>query len=245
MPADKALSFTGLACSYDAWGSVDSVDSGDMSRSNASRGSLPGARAWAPACWLLAACVVAACGGGLQPVHNVRHAPVVMAAGSAASPQGVHDAIMRALASRGWQLDREGPDGIVATVVSGGHSATVLIQHDAQTYSISYLDSSPGLKFNGTAIHRRYNDWIERLDRSIRKFLAASNGSPIQVQVAPGQPQPPPSPPGNQLPSAVQGEPAPVTSGSGGAPAATASHSTVERYDAPPPPPPAAAPPSQ
>jgi len=104
--------------------------------------------------------VLAACGGGLAPVHNVR-APIVAPRGQIHTLQAVRDAIIRSLLGRSWQVDREGPDGIVATIVSKGHSATVLIQFDAQSYAISYLDSSPGLKFNGGDPSP-----LQRMDRS-------------------------------------------------------------------------------
>ncbi|HET8935904.1 MAG TPA: hypothetical protein VFN67_20795 [Polyangiales bacterium] len=190
----------------------------------------------------------AACGGGLVPVYNIRSAPVVTARGPGANPQEVRDAIMRALVARAWQVDREGPDGIVATVVYKGHSATVLIQYNPTAYSISYLDSSPGLKFNGAAIHRRYNEWVERLDKTIRKLLASSDGYAAQV-VMPGPVMQPVPPPGQQLPPAAA-EPAPATAPApapppAGAPAVApyaapppAGAPAVAPYAAPPPPPP-------
>jgi hypothetical protein len=147
--------------------------------------------------WLAAVACLAACGGGLAPLLNVQGAPVVTASGQPASREVVRTAILRALAMRGWQLEREAPDGIVATVVSGGHSATVHIQYEERAYSIDYVDSSPGLKFDGSRIHRRYNDWIERLNRSIRMNLM---GPPegLQVIVAPPASGPAPYPPSSE-----------------------------------------------
>jgi hypothetical protein len=189
-------------------------------------------------------CMLAACGGGLQPLHNIRNAPVVTSRGRQPTVQSVHDAIIRALAGREWQIVREGPDGIVATVVSGPHSATVLIQYDARAYSISYLDSSPGLKFNGHGIHRRYNDWIDRLHRAIRKQLAASDWVGVQVTVAPVQApvapaaEPAPAmapaqspPPAAPVPPPPAAAPPPAVAPGGGG-------SASGQYEAPPPPPP-------
>ena len=205
------------------------------------------------AAWLGSVGVVfmlAACGGGLAPVHNVR-APILAPHGHVHSVQAVRDAIIRSLLGRGWQVDREGHDGIVATIVSKGHSATVLIQFDAQSYAISYLDSSPGLKFNGGAIHRRYNDWIDRLDKTIRKQLASSESYPVQgvapAGAYPAQPAPEATPgayPVQPVPAVpLSAEPAPATAPSpapppSGAPAVAPSGP----YEAPPPPPPAPAP---
>jgi hypothetical protein len=183
---------------------------------------------------LALAVVLAACGGGLVPVHNVRGAPIVVGGGEAASPQLVRDAIMRALVSRSWQVDREGPDGIVATQVSRGNAGTVLIQYDARTYSISYLDSSPGLKFNGSAIHRRYNDWVDKLDKTIRRLLATSPA----YQGQPAYPVQPP-PPAQPAPTAEPAPPLAPVPPPEGAPAVAPQY---EGPPPPPPPPPAAAP---
>jgi hypothetical protein len=177
--------------------------------------------------------LLAACGGGLAPVHNVR-APIAVAHGQ----QAVRDAIMRSLLGRSWQVDREGPDGIVATIVSKGHSATVLIQFDAQSYAISYLDSSPGLKFNGAAIHRRYNDWIDRLDKTIRNQLANSDAYPSPVVVPPSAAPPAGAYPAQPVqPGPALAEPAPATAPP---PAGAPAVAPDVRYEAPPPPPPPA-----
>lgn len=207
-----------------------------MPADTASSSLLHGAR-WALTS-LLIALTLAACGGGLAPVYNIRNAPVVTGRGQVAEPLEVRDAIMRALAARGWQVDREGPDGIVATIVSKGHSATVLIQYNPSAYSISYLDSSPGLRFNGAAIHRRYNEWVERLDKTIRKLLASGAGFAVQV-IVPGPTAQPAPPPARALPPAAA-EPAPATAPAPAPPPAgpPAVAPPAGPYAAPPPPPP-------
>jgi hypothetical protein len=193
---------------------------------------------------LALAVLLAACGGGLVPLYNVRNAPVVTGRGQMASAPEVRDALMRALVERSWQVDREGPDGIVATQVSRGHSATVLIQYNPSAYSISYLDSSPGLRFNGADIHRRYNEWIDRLDNAIQKFLARGDGYAVQVVVpVPGsQVVPPPAEP---VPAAqaAPAEPAPATAPAPAPPPAGAPP-VAPQYAAPPPPPPPPPPPA-
>lgn len=174
----------------------------------------------------IAACVaLAACGGGLVPVHNIHNAPILAARGQTPNVQNVRDAVLRALLSRGWQVDREGPDGVVATTVSRGNSATVLVQYDARAYSISYLDSSPGLKFNGSSIHHRYNEWIEKLDKSIRKLLEDEEHYPLQA----GAPLPPPT----------AAEPAPATTPPPGAAGPMPPPPPGAADEVPPPPPPA------
>ena len=180
--------------------------------------------------WLLSFSLLAACGGGLVPVHNIQNAPVVVPRGQTSTSVQVRDAIIRALGSRNWQLNREGPDGIVASMIVGGHSATIRIQYDEHTYSIQHVDSSPGLKFNGVAIHRNYNNWIEKLNRSIRSLLMGPHWDGVQVGIMPPPTLPPSEPP--------PGEPAPATAAG---PAATAPNTAPP--PPPPPPPPRAAPP--
>ena len=201
-----------------------------MSEHTAPRRKLPWpwhAHAHAP--WLLftSALLLAACGGGLVPVHNIQNAPVVVARGQTATAPHVRDAIVRALGSRNWQLNREGPEGIVATTIVGGHSATIRIQYDEHTYSIQHVDSSPGLRFNGQGIQRNYNNWVEKLNRSIRSLLMGPQWGGVQVVITP----PPPA-------SSPAAEPAPATAAPAVAPPAKPSGPTYD--DAPPPPPPAA-----
>lgn len=145
---------------------------------------------------------LAACGGGLAPVLNVNHAPVVTR-GEKATRESVREAILSALAARRWAIEREGPDGIVASTAlgsNGANGATVHVEYDDRSYSIHYLDSSPSLRFNGTTIHRKYNSWVEQLNRSIRAELAGSHSRqrwgrgqpPPDVYVAPPAATPPP-----------------------------------------------------
>jgi hypothetical protein len=190
--------------------------------------------------WMLVALqtsTLAACGGGLVPVHNIHNAPIVVQHGEVPTPPRVHDAIVRALASRNWQLNREGPDGIVATLISGGHSATVQIRYDEHTYSIEYLDSSPGLRFNGSAIHRKYNDWVERLYRSIRANLLDPRYAGPEVEPVAPAALPPTAGPTPQSPP-VSGPPVAAPPAAAAPPPAGAPRPPSEHDELPPPPPP-------
>jgi hypothetical protein len=157
--------------------------------------------------WLVCLMLLSsACGANLAPVLNVENAPVATATGVPPSRPVVHDAILRALASRNWQIVQDTADGIVASVTSGGHTATVHIAYDEHSYSIHYVESSPGLKYNGTEIHRRYNQWVDRLRASIRAQLAtpvvvvpAVSGQPVPVVPAPA-PGSAPAAPSSELP---------------------------------------------
>jgi len=127
-----------------------------------------------------------ACGSALAPVVNVSNAPVAAPRGEAATRESVRAGILRALTGRGWRIVREDSSGIVAAVSSVGQSATVHIRYDERSYSIHYVDSSPGLRFDGVMIHHRYNDWIERLDRSVRAQLLSPPSNDVRVVAAVG-----------------------------------------------------------
>jgi hypothetical protein len=88
----------------------------------------------------------------------------------AEGPQSVertHRAIRDALAARRWKVEIDEPGRIIATTEAGGHRARVRIDYTADHYKIQYQDSSPGLNYDGTNIHRRYNHWVKQLSRSI------------------------------------------------------------------------------
>lgn len=162
-----------------------------------------------------------ACGFNTAPVLNVKNAPVVVPHGVVPSAATTRDAIVRGLADKGWTIDSEGESSIVARVTSGGHTATARIDYDATSYSITYVDSSEGLLYDGVEIHRRYNHWINLLRKAIDKELSHTSGGEVPAQAAPAdmQLEPPAEPVAAEPPAA---EPPPV------APA----------DDEPPPPPP-------
>jgi hypothetical protein len=145
-------------------------------RGSASGGTAPALRGGAS--FLLLTALVSGCGANLAPVLDVRNAPVVTAQGVAPSRPLVRDAIVRALASRTWQIAEERPDALVASVSAGGHDATVLVQYDERSFSITRVDSSPGLKYDGSYIHRRYNHWVDRLRASIEQELSQTTAAP-------------------------------------------------------------------
>jgi hypothetical protein len=115
---------------------------------------------------LLFAAVLVACNPTLAPILNVDEAMSAPAEG----PQSVertHRAIRDALAARRWKVEIDEPGRIIATTEAGGHRARVRIDYTADHYKIQYQDSSPGLNYDGTNIHRRYNHWVKQLSRSI------------------------------------------------------------------------------
>jgi hypothetical protein len=167
--------------------------------------------------WMVFGCWLSACTGSLVPILNIQNAPVLGPRGHAPPNRDqVHDAVLRALSGRGWQVNSEDANGITATIVNGRNSATMHVQYDDRFYSIHYVDSSPSLGYNGDEIHRRYNDWVDRLSRAIRwnLLMAPLWGAGIHVVVTPPPDQPPPPPldappPGAAAPPADQAPPPP------------------------------------
>jgi hypothetical protein len=144
-----------------------------------------------------------ACGANLAPVLQVDNAPVAVVPGVAVNRPFVRDAILRALGSRTWSVVEERPDGIVAKVSSGGHTASVLVRYDERSFSISYVDSSPSLKYDGSHIHRRYNHWVDRLRASISQELNQAIPVAAAPAAAPASGTPAAVPPAAVAPAAT------------------------------------------
>lgn len=135
---------------------------------------------------LAAVCALTlACGAGLAPVLNIESAPIVSDLNVPPSSAFVHDAIVRALVSHNWKIDRDRPEGITVTTERDAKTATIQIQYDDHTFSIHHVSSSPSLAYDGSSIDRRYNQWIAGL----RVAILAQLG----VTEAPPEPPPPPA----------------------------------------------------
>lgn len=77
------------------------------------------------------------------------------------------EAIQRAGASLGWQMNVERPGLIIGTLNLRTHQAVVEIPYDTEGFAIEYQDSTD-LDYDGTNIHKNYNSWIQNLEREIR-----------------------------------------------------------------------------
>jgi hypothetical protein len=110
--------------------------------------------------------VLLACSPTLAPVLNVDERMSVPSNG-AQSVERTRQAIRDGLAAKRWKVDRDEPGRIIATITMGEHQATVRITYTADHYSIHHQESSNGLKYDGTNIHRRYNHWIRLLSQAI------------------------------------------------------------------------------
>ena len=103
-----------------------------------------------------------------KPIYNVTNAPVSTA--QQASLDDVRQAIQRAGASLGWQMQPDAPGHMLGTLALRNHVAVVDINYTPRTYSITYKDST-NLDADGKNIHNNYNGWIQNLDRTIQAQL--------------------------------------------------------------------------
>jgi len=110
------------------------------------------------------------CVSVVAPVSNVERQPI-----SASKPSltldEVGNAIVRAGASLSMTMQKVRPGLITATYTPRGLSATMEIRYDTRQYSITYKDSQ-GLKYDGSQIHKTYNNWVRSLDNRIRVQLS-------------------------------------------------------------------------
>ena len=122
--------------------------------------------------------IIAVCAGAIilagcnrtNPVMNVEGSPITVASGKT-NMEKVKGAIISAGARMGWQMKAVSDGYLVATLYQRGHMAQVDIKYTTESYNITYKDSS-NLLYDGTNIHRNYNNWVNNLDRNIRAELA-------------------------------------------------------------------------
>lgn len=111
-----------------------------------------------------AALVFAGCSHN-QPIYNVEKTPITSS--KPMTMTEVQQAILRAGAQAGWQMQPEGPGKIGGRLALRQHLAVVDIEYDTKAYSIKYRDSSNLNAADGT-IHKNYNSWIQNLEKAIR-----------------------------------------------------------------------------
>lgn len=115
-----------------------------------------------------AAAALAAC--TIQPLYNVKGAPVETPGGKPPTLAEVEKAVVRAGTALGWKMQPVKPGQVVGTLNLRSHTAIVDVSFDTRTYNITYKDSVE-LNYDGTNIHRNYNGWIQNLDKGIRAQL--------------------------------------------------------------------------
>jgi len=104
-------------------------------------------------------------------VLNLRNEPISSSInGKQPTVEKVEKAILTAAQKRGWST-RVVKDGLIeASILVRTHQATIQIPYSSTNYSIIYVDSS-NLSYDGTNIHKNYNNWIVKLSRSIQSEL--------------------------------------------------------------------------
>lgn len=76
------------------------------------------------------------------------------------------DQIRRAGAGLGWRMEPQAPGLVRGMLNLRAHQAVVDIPYDTQRFIIRYVSSS-NLDYDGTAIHRNYNSWVQNLQNAI------------------------------------------------------------------------------
>ncbi|MCP4601478.1 MAG: hypothetical protein GY847_13330 [Proteobacteria bacterium] len=108
------------------------------------------------------------CRPHLAPINNKFDVPMYSPPGITPALEENHSIIALGIGAKGWHITSEESGRIVAEYSAGEHTATVAVTYDQNKYSITRMDSSPSFKFDGISIHRRYNSWINHLDKSIQ-----------------------------------------------------------------------------
>jgi len=119
---------------------------------------------------ILSAFIFLGC-GNLQPIVNIQAAPVT-SYNNKATLQKVEKAITQALHDRQFKPTVIKPGLIEGRLYNSKFDVTVEVRFDTKQYSITHKSSTPNLEYDGTYIHRRYNSWILRIDKSIRANLS-------------------------------------------------------------------------
>ncbi|WP_305814745.1 hypothetical protein [Photobacterium leiognathi] len=109
-----------------------------------------------------------------KPVMNLNNVYVpTVVTGQQHTAEDVQKEILTAAEQRGWSARVIKPGLILANISVRTHSATIEIPYSSTSYSIDYKDSQ-NLDYDGTDIHRNYNNWVVRLSRSIQQQLGVS-----------------------------------------------------------------------
>lgn len=121
--------------------------------------------------FLFAIAAVAVLSGCLrqQPVYNVTEKPFPTNVATKLSLDEIYQAISVAGIGRqdSWTFERQSNNVAIGTInVRNKHTAKVRVPFSNEKFSILY-ESSTGLLFDGSQIHRNYNKWIGHLAEDI------------------------------------------------------------------------------
>jgi hypothetical protein len=121
---------------------------------------------------IIGAVVVLSLGGcKAVPIYNVTDVPVTSASGKVLQASQVRQAIVTAGGTLGWRMADVGAGRLEGSLVSPTYTAVVDIPYSATKYSIQFR-SAENLKVGDGTIHKRYNFWVQNLDRLIRSEIS-------------------------------------------------------------------------
>jgi hypothetical protein len=101
------------------------------------------------------------------------------------SHEQVQQAILKALAERGWNTRAVTPQLIQADIlVRNLHYAAVDIHYSVSNFRINYRDSR-ALDYKNGKIHRNYNRWVNNLDMDIMRELNKLETATLVQNAAP------------------------------------------------------------
>ena len=112
------------------------------------------------------------CVANLQPILTITNEAFPPKANLAS----VAKRIERATRLLDWDTEVTSPGEIIASKRKGTtqHVAQVLIQFDMQSFSIIYR-SSYALDYDGTRVHKLYNQWVRQLAMAISMEMSPSD----------------------------------------------------------------------
>lgn len=106
----------------------------------------------------------------LQPVYNVDESIESIFTKKISSVE-VGKIILAAAHEQGWKIKADGVNKYKAFIVWRDHSAVSAITYSSNGYSIRLLSSENLLEGNGQ-IHKKYNKYVQRLQKNIDTRLA-------------------------------------------------------------------------
>ena len=115
--------------------------------------------------------LVLALGACSSTLFEIRDNPIETGTEGPVTMHQIGDAITEAGKGLGWKMATTKNGEISGTYSNAKQSATVAIPYTTKTYSILYKNSS-NFKYNGTKIHKRYNELVSGRDAAIRRELS-------------------------------------------------------------------------
>ncbi len=106
-----------------------------------------------------------------QPIYNAENITIVTGTGSVPSQEDVRRVIVKAATSKKWAVKDIDSTHLQVSHTTRGHTAQAVIEYSTKSFSITYYNSVK-LKYSGTRIHRKYNQWIGNLESRIQQYFS-------------------------------------------------------------------------